>query len=378
MEIGMHNTFSNEVLDKLCPFYFILDSTDCFLSNGSGFTKISPEVTNGASFYDFFAVKDSADSVTHQINKKSVCVITKLADNLDMKVNPITLNENATLYVGYPVLTAGRSLKNYNLTINDLPQHDYMVEFLFMFEGMKRSMLESEQHVQAITTSNKRLRQSNARHLQTEKVSLTGSWYWRFGEETAEWSDVCCQIYGLPESENQHSFSEWLSFIHPEDLPAIKQKISQAEQNKTNIDFVCRIVTKCGQVKHVQQNSAYDFDAAGNVVGVFGTVKDVTNEYLASASLVAANKELERYQKAIDSSAIVSIANSKGIITHANDRFCELSKYTREELIGKDHRVVNSGHHSKDFMRDMWRPLRTGKFGREKCGTELRTELIIG
>lgn len=379
----MHNTFSNEVLDKLCPFYFILDSTDCFVETGSGFNKLLPGVTKGAGFYDFFAVKDSADSITHQVNRRTVCVITKLADNLAMKVNPIPLNESTTLYVGYPVLTAGRSLKNYNLTINDLPQHDYMVEFLFMLEGMKRSMLESEQHIQSLATANKQLRQNNARFLQTEKVSLTGSWYWRFEEETAEWSEVCCQIYCLPESENRHSFSDWLSFIYPEDLPAIQQKINQAERNKTNIDFTCRIVTKCGQVKHVHQHSAYDFDAAGNAVGVFGTVKDVTDEVLASESIVAANKELERYQKAIDSSAIVSIANSKGIITHANDRFCELSKYTREELVGKDHRVINSGHHSKDFMRDMWKTIASGQIwkgevrNRAKDGTYYWVDSVV-
>lgn len=361
MEIGMHNTFSNEVLDKLCPFYFILDSTDCFVETGSGFNKLSPGVIKGTRFYDFFAVKDSADSITQQINKKTVCVITKLADNLAMKVNPIPLNESTTLYVGYPVLTAGLSLKSYNLTINDLPQHDYMVEFLFMFEGMKRSMFESEQHVQTLASVNKKLRQNNVRYLQTEKVSLTGSWYWNFAEEKAVWSEVCCQIYCLPENENIYSYDEWLAFIHPEDLPLVKQKIDRAELDKSNLEFTSRIVTKCGNVKYVHHNIAYDFDGAGNAVGFLGTTKDVSEQFLTNAKLAATNTELERYKNAVDGVALVSITNAKGIITHVNELYCQTSKYSREELVGASFMVLNSACHTEDFLQQILVTVSSGK-----------------
>ncbi len=67
------------------------------------------------------------------------------------------------------------------------------------------------------------------------------------------------------------------------------------------------------------------------------------------------------YQKfALDQHSIVSIADVKGKIIYANDRFSEISQYTRDELVGNDHRLVNSGFHSRDFFKSMWNTIRSG------------------
>ena len=56
----------------------------------------------------------------------------------------------------------------------------------------------------------------------------------------------------------------------------------------------------------------------------------------------------------MDEANIVSITDQKGVITHVNDNFCRTSKYSPEELIGQDHRIINSGHHSKEFIKNIW------------------------
>lgn len=71
-------------------------------------------------------------------------------------------------------------------------------------------------------------------------------------------------------------------------------------------------------------------------------------------------QELLSYQKAIDQYAIVAKTDPKGRITYVNDLFCEVSEYDREELIGKDHRILNSGKHSKKFMTNLWRTISRG------------------
>ncbi|MES2569560.1 MAG: ATP-binding protein [Verrucomicrobiota bacterium] len=79
-----------------------------------------------------------------------------------------------------------------------------------------------------------------------------------------------------------------------------------------------------------------------------------------AASVRVPKRQAADLSAALDEHAMVSITDRRGWITHINEKFCEISQYSREELLGQDHRIINSAHHSKEFMRGLWSTITAG------------------
>ncbi|MEY4593497.1 MAG: hypothetical protein RIR18_2392 [Pseudomonadota bacterium] len=99
--------------------------------------------------------------------------------------------------------------------------------------------------------------------------------------------------------------------------------------------------------------------------GQFSESSDVESLSTLVAQLVHERErdrqELSNQKFALDEHAIVSITDTQGKIIYANDRFCQISKYAREELLGQNHSIVKSGFHSKEFFGELWSTILAGK-----------------
>ncbi|MFC0524860.1 ATP-binding protein [Pontibacillus salicampi] len=85
---------------------------------------------------------------------------------------------------------------------------------------------------------------------------------------------------------------------------------------------------------------------------------------LVNNRLTTSDTYLSDIEFALDASSIIAITNQRGIITYVNDKFLEISKFQEDELIGQDHRILNSGYHPKEYFKDLWRTIGTGNVWR--------------
>ena len=89
--------------------------------------------------------------------------------------------------------------------------------------------------------------------------------------------------------------------------------------------------------------------------------EDITERWRLERQRTGLLTDLLDFKLALDAHAIVATTDGAGRITYVNDKFCEISKWPREELIGRDHRIINSGHHDEEFIADLWSTIRSGR-----------------
>ena len=139
-----------------------------------------------------------------------------------------------------------------------------------------------------------------------------------------------------------------------------KETDEQVWENKEMIQYDREIYDRNGEyhIFSIIKMPFFHQDGRRKALLVLG--KDITLERVNEQELVTTIKELADFKFALDQSSIVAITDQKGKITYVNDMFCEISKYSKSELIGNDHRILNSGYHSKQFFKSMWNTIRKG------------------
>jgi two-component system, NtrC family, sensor kinase len=152
----------------------------------------------------------------------------------------------------------------------------------------------------------------------------------------------------------------FIEFVHPEDREntiLVAQKIASSVDA---ISFENRYACADGSYKWLSWNAT----CYGEENLIYAVASDITNYKDNEIALRKSIQELESLKFALNAHSLVAITDKKGIITYANDKFCEVSKYSREELLGQDHRIINSGYQTKEFFAQLWRTIAQGKIWR--------------
>ncbi|MDB5133819.1 MAG: cph1 4 [Mucilaginibacter sp.] len=144
------------------------------------------------------------------------------------------------------------------------------------------------------------------------------------------------------------------ALIHPDDVERVKLLLDEVLVNP-GLTKTCTFRSKHGDGHFIWLECVYTnmLDEHG-VNAIVCNFRDISEKIHADELLQLTMQELFAYKYALDESSIVAITDQKGIIRHVNENFCRISKYTASELIGQDHRIINSGYHDKAFIRNLW------------------------
>ena len=145
--------------------------------------------------------------------------------------------------------------------------------------------------------------------------------------------------------------------MHESDKADTEKELRLQLTKQISVNFACRI--KCKKNKYIWLSCTASHNNETQLSTI--TAYNISDDASIRKKLLATQKELEDYKYAIDKTAIVAITDLKGSILYANDLFCELSKYSRNELLGKNHRILNSREHNKAFFKNMWRTISSGE-----------------
>jgi PAS domain S-box-containing protein len=154
----------------------------------------------------------------------------------------------------------------------------------------------------------------------------------------------------------------WFDHFVPErQRPTLRQLHADITHAAAGIEYYENPVVRAdGTERLIAWHNTLLQDENGAILGTLSSGTDVTEEREANRRLRLSTKDLEDLKYALDQSAIVAITDVRGNITYANDKFCEISKFSRDELLGQNHRIINSGYHPPEFFRGLWQTIANG------------------
>jgi PAS domain S-box-containing protein len=146
----------------------------------------------------------------------------------------------------------------------------------------------------------------------------------------------------------RHGEFYW-TLIYQEDLEKVKQRLGTWCSGKVET-FSCRVVDRLGRIKNVKSQSIAILNESGELVAWEGYLSEV-DPLSTRWNLL---NQLKAYRDAIEVNIISSVTDPRGNIIYANKNFCQISKYSRKELLGQNHRIICSGYHPVSFFKEMW------------------------
>ncbi len=199
------------------------------------------------------------------------------------------------------------------------------------------------------------LRENESLLKQAQFVGLLGSWKLNHITSDLQWSDMIYTLFELDPDEFKPSYENFIRVIHPDDKEFVHNAFYESVKNKTQYNVEHRLLMGDRRIKYVNERCQTTYDEHGTPLFSLGTVQDVTERKKLEMRLQKLALAVEQSPESI------VITNTKVEIEYVNDTFVKNSGYSREEVIGKNPRILHSGHTPEQTYIDLWQHLTNGR-----------------
>ncbi|MGZ9733822.1 PAS domain S-box protein [Flavobacterium sp. GNP002] len=325
----------------------LLDESQSIAKTGSWkFDLITKDLIWSKGHYKIFEIDELAPEILYEAYRKilrpqDLVLLDKeieksVATGQDFEfLNSIEFPDNRVKYI----LTLGEVIKN-------------EAGEVIGAQGSIQDITEKTLVEQSLINSNKLLDES-------QSIAKIGSWKFDLATDDLVWSKSHYNIFELEELSSDKLFAAYRERIFPDDL----EILDNLNHDKLDIDqdfkISYRIVLPGNRLKYILEIGKPIKNEKEQIIGLQGSIMDVTEKTLAELKIAEKAKEINDIRAALDESSIVSIMNKNGVFSFVNDNFCTISKYTKEELVGKDQRII-SGDLSPDFTRTIYKTIING------------------
>lgn len=198
------------------------------------------------------------------------------------------------------------------------------------------------------------LRESEERLNYAQQIANMGSWSLNFITGKTNWSKNYYRIIGIEPEEVADKNEYFRKIIHPDDLHLLDDKLGEIIRDRKPISFELRLLLPDGTLKWIQNNLAPNFEG-DQLVSLEGVNIDITEKKIKEA-------EINKLSQAVEQSPIiVVITDLAGEIVYVNPAFEMTTGFSKQEVIGQNPRILNSGLLDFSFFTDLWSTIVSGQ-----------------
>ncbi|QSA96545.1 PAS domain S-box protein [Methylococcus sp. EFPC2] len=200
---------------------------------------------------------------------------------------------------------------------------------------------------------------------------------WNFARGRIVWSRGHETLWGFAPGEFRGTYEALARRIHPQDLPGVQAALAEKGRNRPSFAREFRVVWPDGSVHWLAVTGRFEFDAAGRAVHLRGVALEKTDRKVDEERLRKLSLIVEQSPESI------VITDADGRIEYVNDAGVRATGYRREEMLGKNPRILNSGRTPRENFSTMWAALKRGDawkgefYNRRKDGSEFVEFAIV-